>query len=124
MEKRPSIVHGMACMRCPECRKGQVFRQKHVFPLKGMLEMNQFCPHCGYKLITESNNGPGINYALTTILFFLNLLWYWPIFGLSYMDDSIFYFLGASILVVLLLQPYLMRLSRICYLYILVAVRE
>lgn len=69
----------------------------------------------------ESNNGAGINYALTVILLFLNLLWYWPIFGLSYMDDSVFYFLGTSITIVLILQPWLMRLSRMIYLYLYVS---
>jgi len=69
---------------------------------------------------SESNNGGGINYALTMVLFFLNLVWYWPIFGLSYKDNSVFYFLGASLGVVILAQPYLMRLSRMIYLYLYV----
>jgi hypothetical protein len=98
-----------------------MFLQKGIFPLKNLLKMNSNCPHCGQKLKGESNNGPGINYALTTILLFLNIVWYYPIFGMSYKDNSIFYFLGASVLVVLLLQPFLMRLSRVLYLYILLA---
>lgn len=86
--------------------------------------MNAHCVYCGQKLVGEANNGPGINYALTTILLFLNALWYYPIFGMSYLDNSIFYFLGASVLVVLLMQPLLMRLSRSIYLYILLAFKE
>ncbi|MEO6831473.1 MAG: DUF983 domain-containing protein, partial [Chitinophagaceae bacterium] len=70
------------------------------------------------------NNGGGINYALTMILFFLNLLWYWPIFGLSYMDDSVYYFLVASSVVVILLQPWLMRLSRMIYLYLFIGYKK
>jgi hypothetical protein len=70
---------------------------------------------------SESNNGAGINYALTVILMFLNLIWYWPIFGLSYMDNSVFYFLAVSITLVVLLQPWLMRLSRMIYLYLYVS---
>jgi hypothetical protein len=85
--------------------------------------MNDQCPACGQKLQGEANNGPGINYVLTTMLLFLNLVWYWPIFGLSYKDDSIFYFLGTSTLVVILAQPWLMRISRVIYLYILLAVK-
>jgi hypothetical protein len=86
--------------------------------------MNSNCPECGQKLQGENNNGPGINYALTTILLFLNILWYYPIFGMSYQDNSIFYFLGASTFVVILMQPILMRLSRVLYLYILMAFKE
>jgi hypothetical protein len=54
------------------------------------------------------------------MLFFLNLLWYWPIFGLSYKDNSVFYYMAVSIAIVLLAQPFLMRLSRMIYLYLYV----
>lgn len=86
--------------------------------------MNEECPHCHQRLKTESNNGPGINYALTVIVLFLNILWYYPIFGLSYKDNSIFYFLAASTFVVILLQPFLMRISRVLYLYILLSIKD
>jgi uncharacterized protein (DUF983 family) len=122
--KKPSLLYGMLRYRCPECRRGRIFRQKGLFPLQHLLKMNERCPHCDQKLTGETNNGPGINYALTTILLFLNILWYYPIFGLSYKDNSIFYFLTASVTVVILLQPVLMRLSRSIYLYILLAFKE
>src|SRR5262245_47664221 len=103
----PSFLYGLFSNKCPNCRKGPVFCQKGIFPLGKLLEINPECPVCGQKLIYERNNGGGINYALTVILLFLNLVWYWPIFGLSYRDDSIYYFLVTSIAVVLLLQPWL-----------------
>lgn len=68
-------------------------------------------------MVEEQNNGGGINYALTVLLFFLNLCWYWPIFGLSYKDNSVETYLVVSIVIVLLAQPWLMRLSRMLYLY-------
>jgi len=97
-----------------------------MFPLEKCLALKDECEVCGEKLKSERNNGGGINYALTMLLFFLNLLWYWPIFGLSYKDDpgvwgghnSVFYYLGISTFVVLLAQPCLMRLSRMIYLYL------
>ena len=94
--------------------------QKGVFPLGTLLKMNEYCPVCNQKLLHERNNGGGINYALTMILFFLNLLWYWPIFGMSYLDNSIYYYLATSITVVVLVQPWLMRLSRMIYLYLFI----
>lgn len=86
--------------------------------------MRHHCPVCGQKLLYERNNGGGINYALTVMLLFLNLVWYWPIFGLSYMDNSIYYFLATSITVVVLVQPWLMRLSRMIYLYLFIQYRK
>jgi len=118
--KRPSLLYSLFTMKCPSCRKGGVFVNKSIFPLNKCLDLNDECEVCGEKMRSESNNGGGINYALTMVLFFLNLVWYWPIFGLSYKDDSVFYFLGASLGVVILAQPYLMRLSRMIYLYLYV----
>ncbi|HXS36976.1 MAG TPA: hypothetical protein VN721_09760 [Flavipsychrobacter sp.] len=118
--KKPLLLTGLVGMKCPNCRKGNVFVNKSVLPLGKCLAMVDNCSVCGQKMKYESNNGGGINYALTMMLFFLNLLWYWPIFGLSYKDNSIFYFLIASIIVVIVLQPWLMRLSRMIYLYMFI----
>ena len=98
-----------------------MFVNKSVFPLSQCLRLVPNCAVCGQKMLFESNNGGGINYALTVMLLFLNLLWYWPIFGITYKDNSIFWFLGSSVAVVVLVQPWLMRLSRVIYLYLFVS---
>ncbi|MBS1616060.1 MAG: DUF983 domain-containing protein [Bacteroidetes bacterium] len=115
-----SFLIGLLTNKCPNCRSGEVFEQKRIFPLGSMLRIHKQCGHCGQRLIFERNNGAGINYALTVMLIFLNLVWYWPIFGLSYRDNSVYYFLCTSIGVVILLQPWLMRLSRMIYLYLFI----
>jgi len=120
-DRRPSFINGMLHNKCPNCRRGEVFCHKSIFPLRTFLDIVSHCSICGQKMKSESNNGAGINYALTVILMFLNLIWYWPIFGLSYMDNSVFYFLAVSITLVVLLQPWLMRLSRMIYLYLYVS---
>jgi uncharacterized protein (DUF983 family) len=123
---KPSLLPALLTMKCPSCRKSTVFVNKRIFPLGQCLALKDECEVCGERMKSESNNGGGINYALTMILFFLNLLWYWPLFsssptlGLAVHNNSVFYFLGMSITVVLLAQPFLMRLSRMLYLYIYV----
>lgn len=124
MAKRPSFLYSLLFCKCPACRKGPLFVQPSVFPFRRMLQMNKNCPHCGTRLVEETNNGPGINFVLTTILLFANVLWYYPLFGISYTDNSIYYFLGSSVLVVLLLQPWLMRFSRSVYLQLLWIMKE
>ena len=118
--KKPMLLPALLTMKCPSCRQATVFTNKSIFPLGKCLELKDECEVCGEKMKSESNNGGGINYALSMVLFFLNLLWYWPIFGLSYKDNSVFYYLGASTVVVILLQPWLMRISRMLYLYLYV----
>ncbi len=115
--KKPPLLISMFRMKCPKCGKGGVFTQKHILPLSKCLDVHKHCPECGQLLQNETNNGIGINYALTVMVMFLNLLWYWPIFGLSYKDNSFYYFLASTIGVTILLQPWLMRMSRVIYLY-------
>jgi hypothetical protein len=42
------------------------------------------------------------------------------ILGLSYKDNSIFYALGVGVGAAIVLQPWLMRMSRVLYLYMFV----
>jgi uncharacterized protein (DUF983 family) len=116
--RKPALLPSIVTSRCPNCRKGRVFMNRSVFPLGKCLALHDRCPACGQKMKYEQNNGGGINYALTMMLFFLNLLWYWPIFGITYKDNSFYYFFITSIGVCLLVQPWLMRLSRVIYLYL------
>jgi hypothetical protein len=123
-QSAPPLVPALLAMKCPNCRKGSIFVNKHVLPLKGSLDMVEHCSECGMKMVRETNNGFGINYALTVMMFFFNLVWYIPIFGMSYEDNSIYYFVASSSLVTLLLQPWFLRLSRVLFLYFTVGYRS
>ena len=115
---RPNLLASLLTMKCPSCRRERVFVQQGVFPLRHATAVKNECRICGEKLTSMSNNGGGLNYALSMLLFLVNLSWYWPVFGLSYDDNSVFYYLGVSTAIVILAQPYLMRLSRVIYLYL------
>src|SRR6185312_3146016 len=122
-ESKPSLLLSIFKMRCPNCRKGRMFENKGIFPLKQLLKMPDHCQVCGQKMELEVGfyYGTGyVSYALSLGLFAFNLVWYWLIFGISYKDYSIFYYLITSITIVVLLQPWLMRMSRVLYLYMFV----
>lgn len=104
-----------------------MFVTPHIFPLKDLLRMPERCEECGQKMEIEVGfyYGTGyVSYGLTVFLLSVFFVSYWLIFGLSYEDNSIFYALGLSILFVLLLQPWLMRISRVLYLYMFVKYRQ
>jgi len=85
-----------------------------------MLDMPERCEVCGQKMELEVGfyYGTGyVSYGLSVALLGAVFVAYWMILGLSYKDYSIFYALGAAIAIVLLLQPWLMRISRVLYLY-------
>lgn len=94
-----------------------------IFPLSRLLDMPERCEVCGQKMELEVGfyYGTGyVSYALSVALLGAWFVAYWIIFGLSYKDNSIFYALGSAVAFVLILQPWLMRISRVLYLYMFV----
>lgn len=121
--KKPSLAGAILKMKCPSCRTGKMYTQDSIFPLGKMMEMPDHCPVCGQKMELQVGfyYGTGyVSYALSVALFVFNLVWYWAIFGLSYKDNSIFYYLITSVAVVIVLQPMIMRYSRVLYIYMFV----
>lgn len=85
--------------------------------------MHADCPVCGqhYELETGFWFGTGyVSYALGVALSVFNLIWYWLLFGISWKDDSLLYWLAVNGAILILVQPWLMRISRAIYLYFFV----
>jgi uncharacterized protein (DUF983 family) len=122
-KNKPALLPSILKMKCPNCRKGDMFCNKSLFPLKKLLQMPEHCEVCGQKMEIEVGfyYGTGyVSYGLTVALIGIFFTAYWLLFGLSYADNSVFYALGVSVLLVILLQPWLMRISRVIYLYMFV----
>ncbi len=115
-----NIIKGLAGNKCPRCRKGNIFTQKSIFPLKTFLGIEEYCKECGQKIKVENNYGQGMNFVFIFIIFILTLCVYWPVFGLSYKDNSVFIYIGIAAFLSLVLQPWLMRLSRVLFLYMVI----
>jgi hypothetical protein len=97
-----------------------MFISKHIFPLDKLMIMPEKCDSCGQKFEPEVGfyYGTGyVSYAMSVIM--LSVIWlaYGIFLGLSYKDNSIITCLVLSIAILILLQPWLMRLSRVVYLY-------
>lgn len=61
-----------------------------------------------------------VSYALSVAFMVAIFVLYWLIIGLSWRDDSVLYCLATSIVILVILQPWLMRISRVLYLYMFV----
>ncbi len=124
------ILSAMFGMRCPSCRKSFVFKNRSIFPFSQTTALKETCEECGQKLISEKNNGAGMNYALTMVIFLLNIIWFVPLYKYfdphkelhwyDSADQSVWWYLGTSTFVVVVMQPWLMRMSRMVYLYLYV----
>jgi hypothetical protein len=79
------------------------------------MEMNKNCPVCGQATEIEVGFYYGtsyVSYALTVALSVASLIAWWVIIGLSTDDNRFFLWLIFNAVLLLLLQPWLMRLSR------------
>jgi len=120
---KPALLPALLKSKCPNCRKGNMFCNSSIFPLNEMMNMPDRCEVCGQKMEIEVGfyYGTGyVSYALTVALLAATFVGYWILIGLSYKDNSIFYALGTAIAIALVTQPWLMRLSRVLYLYMFV----
>ena len=104
----------MSC-RCPRCREGKLFKYPTNFLWKNNMVMNNTCPVCGQATEIEVGFYYGtsyVSYALTVALSVATLIAWWVIVGLSIDDNRFFYWIGFNAVFLIILQPWLMRLSR------------
>ncbi len=104
-----------------------MFVRPSIFPLKKLLDMPERCPECGQKMELEPGfyYGTGyVSYGLSVGITFLVAILFHLIVGFSFRDYSIYWFLGIDIFLLIVLQPWLMRISRVLYLYMFVKYGE
>lgn len=105
-------------MRCPQCGQGRVFVNKSVFPLGGCLKAHEHCSNCGMVIKATTDSAPSINYALSVIMYVIGFVLYAVIFGITYKDNSFYYSFFAATMLVIVTQPWLLRYSKVLYLYL------
>jgi uncharacterized protein (DUF983 family) len=101
--------------RCPRCREGRLFRGNISVSMKKNIEMNKDCPVCGQPTEIEVGFYYGtsyVSYAMSVALSVASLVAWWLIIGLSTNDNRFFFWLGFNSVLLLVLQPWLMRVSR------------
>ncbi len=101
--------------RCPRCREGKLFANGLSFHFKRTMEMNKNCPVCGQATEIEVGFYYGtsyVSYVLTVAISVATLVAWYVLIGMSTSDNRFFYWLGFNAVLLILLQPWLMRLSR------------
>ncbi len=111
---RSYLSSALSC-RCPRCREGRLFSNPLTFRLKRNMEMNKNCLVCNQPTEIEVGfyYGTGyVSYALTVAISVASLVAWLVLIGMSTTDNRFFYWLGFNAILLILLQPWLMRLSR------------
>ncbi len=104
--------------KCPRCRTGELFCTSSAWK-KGFMKMNKRCPECRQRSEIEVGFyiGSGyVSYALTVAISVSTFVAWWVLIGFSVDDNRVFWWLGCNAVFLVLLQRWLMRLSRMIWL--------
>lgn len=127
---KPNFLWSIFTLRCPRCRRGDMFRNSNPYKklkLSYILDMYDDCPVCHQKFDLEPGfwYGTGyISYGLVVLFSAITFIAWWIIVGISVDDNRVLYWLVFNGIVVTILQPWFIRLSRVVYLYIFVKYNE
>jgi hypothetical protein len=86
---------------------------------KGLTKMHEKCEVCGQVMEPEVAfyYGTGyVSYVLAVAISVASFVAWWVLVGFSFSDARFFFWIGFNAVVLLLMQPYLMRLSRTIWL--------
>src|ERR1700737_3975529 len=114
MNHRPGYLWSLLHNKCSRCRSGDMFQTKNAYNLRQFMKMNDKCPLCGQYMEIE----PGFYYGTSYVSYVLTggfspaSFRAWVFFiGFFLHDNRLFWWIGVNIIALILLQPYLMRLS-------------
>jgi len=127
---KPNYLWSMLTLRCPRCRRGDMFKDNNPYKklkLSHIFDMYDTCPVCGQKFDLEPGfyYGTGyISYGLLVLFSAITFLAWWAIIGISTEDNRVLYWLVFNGFLIVLLQPWFMRFSRLVYLNFFVKYNE
>ena len=127
---RPGYLWSMFHLKCPRCRRGDLFL--HANPYRKIstdyvLGMYKECPVCHQRFYLEPGFWFGttyVSYAITVVFSGFTCLLWWLILGFSLTDNRLTYWLIANGILIIVLLPVFMRLSRWIFLNLFVRYNE
>jgi hypothetical protein len=122
-DEKPGMIPSIFQNKCPRCRRGHLYQYKGSFRLKGLMKMHDRCPICNQPFDMEPGFYYGTNmisYALAVLVSIISFVVWVLLIGISLRDSRFFWWMGVNAVLLVLLQPPLMRYSRTVWLYIFV----
>jgi hypothetical protein len=97
-----------------------MFVNSNPWNLKTVTKMPTRCPECNQLYELEVGFWYGTGYVSYVLSILLSMIFFalWYIFiGMSVQDNRFFWWMGINVALLIVMQPWLMRLSRVIYLY-------
>lgn len=101
--------------RCPRCREGNLFTHGLTWRFNKNTEMNKTCPLCGQPTDIEVGFYYGtayISYAFALVISGISFVLWLLIIGFSFQDRRFLYWIIFNSVLLIGLQPWLMRVAR------------
>jgi uncharacterized protein (DUF983 family) len=116
-KKHPGYLSTVLSNRCPRCREGNMFEAANPYTYGKVLKMNETCPVCGQPTEIEVGFYYGtayVSYALTVAFSVATFIAWWVLIGFSLADGDlrVLYWGITNAVLMIVLQPVFMRLSR------------
>jgi uncharacterized protein (DUF983 family) len=111
---RNYLLSVLGC-RCPRCRQGKLFKNPVSISLKKNMQMHENCLVCGQPTDIEVGfyYGTGyVSYLVALLISALCFFLWWLIIGFSFTDNRFLYWIISNAVLLIILQPWLMRFSR------------
>lgn len=118
-DRKPNLIISILGNRCSRCRRGLLFVDGNAYHLKRFMKMHESCPVCGQPFEIEVGfwYGTGfVSYALAVAVSVASFIAWKVLIGMSLHDNRLFWWMGVNGILLLVLQPPLMRLSRTIWL--------
>jgi uncharacterized protein (DUF983 family) len=118
-DAKPGFILSILQNKCTRCRRGKLYQYDNAYNLKKFMIMNEKCSVCGQPLDMEPGFYYGTNmvsYTLAVFICVFTFFLWWATIGFSLTDKRFFWWIGANAILLILLQPPLMRLSRTVWL--------
>jgi uncharacterized protein (DUF983 family) len=122
MLKKGLKINSILTGSCPRCQKESMYSDKNLLHFSKLLKMNEKCGHCNLKYQIE----PSFFYGAMYVSYGLNVALMIAIFLIGYFGfqanfNEIFI---SMILILIVLTPFIIRLSRNIYINIFVSYDE
>lgn len=114
-----SYLASLFSCRCPRCREGKLFKHSLSLNMKKNMEMHEECPVCKQQTDIEVGfyYGTGyLSYLICIAIVIISFLVWLLTIGFSFQDQRFLYWIVLTCIFLVVLQPWLMRFSRVMWL--------
>jgi uncharacterized protein (DUF983 family) len=119
MLKKGSKLNSILTGSCPKCQNESMYSDKNPLHLTKVLKMNENCSHCGLKYQIEPSFFYGamyVSYGLNVVLGIAAFIVSFVFFGASIEQSFL-----AIVITLIVLFPFVLRLSRNLYINMFVS---